>query len=132
VAPAEAWRQPHLGSTEWGRAVDLSYLAQVAKAADTLGYYGVLLLTGRSCEDSWVIASALVPLTERLRFLVAVLPGLQSPTLAGAHRQDWVLDRACPGKASAGSGVYAYVDRVDIVEHVIGTPVTNELHCRLT
>ncbi|TIT42734.1 MAG: LLM class flavin-dependent oxidoreductase, partial [Mesorhizobium sp.] len=42
----------YLGTTEGGRAVDLPYLTQVAKAADTLGYYGVLLPTGRACEDS--------------------------------------------------------------------------------
>ena len=49
----------HLGSVEGARAVDIDYLEQVAKAADRLGYYGVLLPTGRSCEDSWVVASAL-------------------------------------------------------------------------
>ena len=37
---------------------------------------------GARCEDAWVVASALVPLTERLRFLVAVRPGLQSPSVA--------------------------------------------------
>ncbi len=40
-----------------GRQVDFSYLRQVAQAADDLGYFGVLLPTGRSCEDLWVIAS---------------------------------------------------------------------------
>ncbi len=44
----------------------------MAQAADSLGYHGVLIPTGRSCEASWVIASALVPLTERLRYLVAI------------------------------------------------------------
>lgn len=86
----------YLGTAEGGRSVDLPYLTQVAKAADTLGYYGVLLPTGRSCEDSWVIASALVPMTERLRFLVAVRPGLQSPTLAA--RMTATLDRISNGR----------------------------------
>lgn len=86
----------YLGTTEGGRAVDLPYLTQIAKAADTLGYYGVLLPTGRACEDSWVIASALAPLTERLRFLVAVRPGLQSPTLAA--RMTATLDRISNGR----------------------------------
>ena len=35
-----------------GRATDLGYLRQIATAADQLGYYGVLLPTGKSCEDS--------------------------------------------------------------------------------
>ena len=86
----------YLGTSEGGRAVDLPYLKQVAQAADQLGYYGVLLPTGRSCEDSWVVASALVPLTERLRFLVAVRPGLQSPTLAA--RMTATLDRISNGR----------------------------------
>lgn len=86
----------YLGTTRGGRQVDLPYLAQVAQAADRLGYYGVLLPTGRSCEDSWVVASALVPLTERLRYLVAVRPGLQSPTLAA--RMTATLDRISNGR----------------------------------
>ena len=40
------------------------------------------------CEDSWVVASALAPLTERLRFLVAVRPGLQTPAVGGADGGD--------------------------------------------
>ena len=48
----------YLGTALGGRATDLGYLKQVAQAADTLGYYGVLLPTGKSCEDSWIVASA--------------------------------------------------------------------------
>ncbi|WP_168406916.1 LLM class flavin-dependent oxidoreductase, partial [Erwinia amylovora] len=69
----------YLGTTQGGRAVDLPYLQQVALAADNLGYYGVLIPTGKSCEDAWLVASALAPLTKRLRYLVAVRPGLQPP-----------------------------------------------------
>src|ERR1700728_5509407 len=66
----------YLGTQIGARHVTLGYLTQIARAADDLGYFGVLLPTGRSCEDSWVIASAMVPLTQTLRFLVAVRPGL--------------------------------------------------------
>ncbi len=69
----------YLGTGIGARHVTLSYLSQIARAADELGYFGVLLPTGKSCEDSWVIASAMVPLTQRLRFLVAVRPGLGQP-----------------------------------------------------
>ena len=78
----------YLGTTIGGREVNFNYLRQIAQAADQLGYFGVLLPTGRSCEDSWVVASALAPLTERLRFLVAVRPGLQSPSVGRAHDRD--------------------------------------------
>ena len=85
----------YLGTTQGARPVTLNYLKQVAQAADSLGYYGVLIPTGRSCEDSWVIASALVPLTERLRYLVAIRPGIISPTVSA--RMAATLDR-CTGR----------------------------------
>ena len=86
----------YLGTAIGGRSVDIDYLKQIAQAADRLGYFGVLLPTGKSCEDSWVIASALAPLTERLRFLVAVRPGLQSPGVAA--RMTATLDRISRGR----------------------------------
>jgi alkanesulfonate monooxygenase len=85
-----------LGTATGGRHVNLGYLRQIAQAADELGYFGVLLPTGRSCEDSWIVASALVPLTERLRYLVAVRPGLQSPSVAA--RMTATLDRISNGR----------------------------------
>jgi alkanesulfonate monooxygenase len=87
----------YLGSPESARAGDFPYLKQVALAADVLGFEGVLIPTGRSCEDSWLIASALAPLTERLRFLVAVRPGVVSPTQAA--RMTATLDRLSNGRA---------------------------------
>jgi alkanesulfonate monooxygenase len=86
----------YLGTSAGGREVNFNYLRQVAQAADQLGYYGVLLPTGRSCEDSWVIASAVAPWTERLRYLVAVRPGLQSPSAAA--RMTATLDRVTNGR----------------------------------
>jgi alkanesulfonate monooxygenase len=86
----------HLGTTVGARPVSFNYLRQIAQAADDLGYFGVLLPTGRSCEDSWVIASAVAPSTERLRYLVAVRPGLQSPTVAA--RMTATLDRVSDGR----------------------------------
>ncbi len=79
-------------ATEVGvRHVMHRYPGQVARAADELGYFGVLLPTGQSCEDSWVVASSLVPLTERLRFL-AVRPGLYDLTIVGEPiQQRWVI-----------------------------------------
>jgi alkanesulfonate monooxygenase len=86
----------YLGTSIGARRTDLRYIRQIAQAVDTLGYYGALLPTGRSCEDSWIIASALAPLTERMRFLVAVRPGLQSPSVAA--RMTATLDRVSEGR----------------------------------
>lgn len=85
-----------LGTSQGARPVSLNYLKQIAQAADGLGYYGVLIPTGRSCEDSWVVASALAPLTERLRYLVAIRPGIISPTVSA--RMTATLDRLSGGR----------------------------------
>lgn len=85
-----------LGTSEGARPVSLPYLKQIAQAADNLGYYGVLIPTGRSCEDSWVVASAVAPSTERLRYLVAIRPGIISPTVSA--RMAATLDRLTNGR----------------------------------
>jgi len=86
----------YLGTSHGGRVLDLGYLQQVASAVDNLGYYGALLPTGRSCEDAWVTASFLAANTKRMRFLVAVRPGLVSPTLAA--RMAATFDRLSNGR----------------------------------
>jgi alkanesulfonate monooxygenase len=42
----------YLGTAEQARTVNYGYLKQIAQAADQLGFQGVLLPTGRSCEDA--------------------------------------------------------------------------------
>ena len=86
----------YLGSAEGARPVELSYLQQIAGAADRLGYEGVLIPTGRSCEDPWVIASSLIGATSKLKFLVAVRPGLHQPSLAA--RMAATFDRLSEGR----------------------------------
>lgn len=86
----------YLGTTTGGRVLDFDYLKQVAGAIDTLGFEGALLPTGRSCEDAWVTASALIGATRRMKFLVAVRPGLVSPTLAA--RMTATFDRLSGGR----------------------------------
>jgi alkanesulfonate monooxygenase len=71
----------YLASPKGARRTTFAYLRQIAEAVDELGYYGALLPTGRSCDDAWVVASSLFPFTRTMRFLVAVRPGLMSPTL---------------------------------------------------
>lgn len=86
----------YLGSARGARVADHAYFKQVAIAADSLGYEGVLLPTGRSCEDSWIVASALVDATRRLKFLVALRPGLVAP--AQSARMAATLDRLSGGR----------------------------------
>jgi len=64
------------------RPPDLGYLSLVARAAERLGFTGVLTPTGTFCEDAWLTTAALLTGTSTLKFLVAFRPGLVSPTLA--------------------------------------------------
>lgn len=86
----------YLGTSIQSRRVDYAYGRQIAQAVDSLGFSGVLLPTGRSCEDAWVFAASLIPVTERLRFLVAIRPGLMSPTLSA--RMAATFDRLSGGR----------------------------------
>ncbi|TDP72615.1 FMNH2-dependent alkanesulfonate monooxygenase [Roseateles toxinivorans] len=86
----------YLGTSKGGRVADLAYFKQIAIAADALGYEGVLLPTGRSCEDSWIVAASLIDATRRLKFLVALRPGLVQP--AQSARMAATLDRLSGGR----------------------------------
>ncbi|MFE9945728.1 FMNH2-dependent alkanesulfonate monooxygenase [Bacillus velezensis] len=86
----------YLGTQTGGRTADHLYFKQVAQAADRLGYTGVLLPTGRSCEDPWLTAAALAGETSDLKFLVAVRPGLMQPSVAA--RMASTMDRLSDGR----------------------------------
>jgi len=86
----------YLGTSTGGRQITLPYLQVIARAADQLGYGGALLPTGRSCHDAWVAASMLAATTERLKFLVAIRPGLMSPGVAA--RMAASFDRLSNGR----------------------------------
>lgn len=64
------------------RAATVRYLAQIARAAEDVGFTGVLTPTGAWCEDAWLTTAMVSQYTERLKFLVAFRPGFVSPTLA--------------------------------------------------
>lgn len=72
-----------VGNAQNQRPATFDYIAQVASAAEQLGFAGVLTPTGTFCEDAWVMTSALLDRTRRLKYIVALRPGLISPMLAG-------------------------------------------------
>lgn len=86
----------YLGTAQGARVADFAYFKQIAIAVDSLGYEGVLLPTGRSCEDSWVVAASLIDATRRLKFLVALRPGLVAPVQSA--RMAATLDRLSGGR----------------------------------
>lgn len=86
----------YLGTSVGGRAITPTYLRLIAQAVDELGFTGALLPTGRGCEDAWLVAASLLPVTQRMKFLVAVRPGLIAPALAA--RMAATFDRISNGR----------------------------------
>lgn len=82
----------YLGRSEFGRAPTQEYMRQIAVTAESLGYDGLLIPTGSSCLDPWVTAAGLVPVTRRIKLLVALRTSLGNPTASA--RQTASLDQA--------------------------------------
>ncbi|AWK74706.1 alkanesulfonate monooxygenase [Rhodococcus oxybenzonivorans] len=72
----------HGSSMAGDRPATLKYLNQIGAAAEASGFESVLTPTGAWCEDAWLTTAMMVETTETLKFLVALRPGLLSPTLA--------------------------------------------------
>ncbi len=87
---------PYLSSQEGWRPAEIGYMQAIAQSAERLGFEGVLLPTGPSCLDGWTLTSALAPLTRRLKYLVALRPGVVAPAFAA--RQAAALDRVLQGR----------------------------------
>lgn len=87
---------PYLGTEYAKRTTSFEYLKLVAQTIDSIGFDGALIPTGFGCEDSWMIASSMLPLTERMKFLIAFRPGSISPTLAA--RMAATMDRLSGGR----------------------------------
>lgn len=65
------------------REPTLDYLTQIAQAAEANGFESLLTPTGQWCGDAWVTDAALLARTKRIKFLIALRPGLVStPVLA--------------------------------------------------
>jgi alkanesulfonate monooxygenase len=85
-----------VGSAGGVRPATLSYLTQVARAAEQLGFEAALTPTGMWCEDAWLTTAMLSQQTERLKFLVAFRPGMLTPTLAAQMAATY--QRHSPGR----------------------------------
>ncbi|THU02564.1 FMNH2-dependent alkanesulfonate monooxygenase [Lampropedia puyangensis] len=86
----------YLGKSDFGRAPSNAYLRSIATTSETLGYDGLLIPTGSACLDPWVVASSLVPVTSRIKLLVALRTSLGSPVASA--RQAASLDQALNGR----------------------------------
>ncbi|MBO1901358.1 LLM class flavin-dependent oxidoreductase [Leucobacter weissii] len=72
----------------------LSQLQSAAQTFDRLGFYGVL--HGTSSGDPLISVSSLIGVTERLRFLVPIYPGLTNPRLLA--QQALTFDKLSGGR----------------------------------
>ncbi|QKT07195.1 LLM class flavin-dependent oxidoreductase [Gordonia sp. X0973] len=70
------------GSAGGDRDATVDYLASIARAAEGFGFTAALTPAGPWCEDAWITTAMVARETERLGFLLALQPGLVSPTLA--------------------------------------------------
>ncbi|WP_066342263.1 FMNH2-dependent alkanesulfonate monooxygenase [Azohydromonas lata] len=86
----------YLGKSDFGRPASSEYMRQIAVTAEHLGYDGLLIPTGASCLDPWVVASSLVPVTQRIKLLVALRTSISGPTASA--RQAASLDQALHGR----------------------------------
>lgn len=86
----------YLGTSDFGRAPTIEYMRSIATTSEDLGYDGLLIPTGSSCLDPWVVAASLAPVTQRIKLLVALRTSLGAP-VSGA-RQVATLDQALRGR----------------------------------
>ncbi|MBD2437734.1 FMNH2-dependent alkanesulfonate monooxygenase [Nostoc sp. FACHB-110] len=120
----------YLGTQLGGRDATPEYLQQIAQAVDNLGYTGALLPTGPFCEDAWITAASLISVTKRMKFLVAIRPGISSPSFAA--RMAATFDRLSHGrllinvvtggepKQLAGDGLHlSHDDRYDLTDEFL-------------
>lgn len=63
------------------RLTDFNYFKQMAGAVDYAGFNGALLATGGAAHDAWITAASLIPVTERMKFIIAIHPGIIAPAM---------------------------------------------------
>ncbi|MFG1944109.1 LLM class flavin-dependent oxidoreductase [Nonomuraea sp. NPDC048826] len=69
------------------RPTTVTYLAQVAGAAEQAGFEAALTPVGAGCPDPWIVCAAVAQRTERLKLLVAFRTGYALPTLLAQQAQ---------------------------------------------
>jgi alkanesulfonate monooxygenase len=97
------WSPPQAGNLAPGFASGASdgetfadHLADIARAAETSGFYGGLLISFPNTDDPWTIAPALARETKTFRFMIAFQPGFIAP--AHAARLSATLQHLSAGR----------------------------------
>ena len=71
-------RYPWVPDGRWQRDTDLRHFQRVASTIDSLEFSGALVAT-TGPNDPFTFATALMPFTTRMKFLLAIYPGLITP-----------------------------------------------------
>lgn len=85
-----------IGLKQPERKPELDYLIQVAQTAEKSGFEGILVPVGIPFLDSWMVGSAIVHKTSRIRPLIAIRPGFIAPALSA--KMAATLDRFSGGR----------------------------------
>ncbi|MBM7368920.1 LLM class flavin-dependent oxidoreductase [Gordonia hydrophobica] len=84
------------GSAHGDRRASIGYLSSIARAAEEFGFTAALTPAGAWCEDAWLTTAMVAQESDRLGFLIALRPGLVSPTLAAQMAS--TFSRHAPGR----------------------------------
>ncbi len=104
------------------------YLVKVAQTAEDAGFEGILVPTGIPYLDSWIVGSAIIHNTKKIKPLVAFRPGFISPTVASklaATLDQFSQGRLLVNVVTGGSAKELGQDG-DFVDHETRYKRTNE------
>ncbi|CAH1221458.1 Alkanesulfonate monooxygenase [Paenibacillus allorhizoplanae] len=108
-----------LGLKKPERAPTLDYLIKVAQTVEEQGFDGILVPVGIPFLDSWMMGSAIVHHTKRLKPLIAFRPGFIAPSLAAKMAS--TLDQFSKGRLTinvvTGGSPYELGQDGDFTEH---------------
>ncbi len=85
-----------IGLSKAEREPNLDYLVSIAQTAEKAGFEGILIPVGTPFLDSWMVGSAVVHHTTKIRPLIAIRPGFIAPTLSA--KMAATLDRFSNGR----------------------------------
>lgn len=109
----------HIGLKKPEREPELDYLIRVAQTAEQAGFEGILVPVGTPFLDSWMVGSALVHHTKRIRPLIAIRPGFIAPSLSA--KMAATLDQFSGGRIDinivAGGSPHELGQDGDFVSH---------------
>lgn len=109
----------HIGLKKPEREPELDYLIRVAQTAEQAGFDGILVPVGTPFLDSWMVGSALVHHTKRIRPLIAIRPGFIAPSLSA--KMAATLDQFSGGRIDinivAGGSPYELGQDGDFISH---------------